>query len=138
MVKIMDTAFKTVVAVGGSLISFFFGGWSSLLTILAIFVAIDYATGVLAAAKEKKLNSNVGLWGIAKKVAMFVVIGVANLVDLALGGENSLFRDAATFFYLANELLSILENAGRLGVAIPDKLRGAVELLNGKGEQNGR
>ena len=132
----MENFFKAVIAVGGSIISFLFGGWSSLLTILLAFVVLDYVTGVLAAAKEGKLNSEVGLWGIARKVAIFAVIAVAHLVDSALGDAH-LFRDAAIFFYLANELLSIIENTGRTGVPIPEKLKGAVEVLRGKEEKGG-
>ena len=132
----MENIFKTVIAVGGSIISFLFGGWSSLLTILLAFVVLDYVTVVLAAAKEGKLNSEVGLWGIARKVAIFAVIAVAHLVDSALGDAH-LFRDAAIFFYLANELLSIIENTGRTGVPIPEKLKGAVEVLRGREEKGG-
>jgi len=100
---------------------------------LLTFVVLDYVTGFLAAAKEGKLNSEVGLWGIAKKVAIFFVVAVAHLVDTALGDAH-LFRDAAIFFYLANELLSITENTGRLGVPIPAAIQRAVEILRGKGE----
>ena len=132
----MENIFKTVIAVGGSIISFLFGGWSSLLTILLAFVVLDYVTGVLAAAKEGKLNSEVGLWGIARKVAIFAVIAVAHLVDSALGDAH-LFRDAAIFFYLANELLSIIENTRRTCVPIPEKLKGAVEVLRGREEKGG-
>lgn len=132
-----ENIFKTIVAVGGSMVSFLFGGWSSLLSILLVFVAIDYASGFLAAAKEGKLNSEVGLWGIAKKVFVFVIVAAAHMVDLALGDGN-LFRDAAIFFYLANELLSIIENAGKLGVPIPTKLKSAVEVLKGKGDNSVR
>lgn len=105
-----------------------------MLSILLTFVALDYVTGFLAAAKEGKLNSEVGLWGIAKKVAIFFVVAVAHLVDTALGDAH-LFRDAAIFFYLANELLSITENTGRLGVPIPGAIQRAVEVLRGKGER---
>lgn len=105
-----------------------------MLTILLAFVIIDYATGVIAAGVEGKLNSNIGFKGILKKVMIFVIVAVAHLVDSAIG-QNHIFRDAVIFFYLANELLSILENAGRTGLPIPDKLKSAVEILkNGKGE----
>jgi len=102
-----------------------------LLSILLTFVVLDYASGVLAAAKEGKLRSDVGLWGIAKKVMIFAIVAVAHLVDTALG-EASLFRDAVIFFYLANELLSLIENAGRLGAPIPGIIKQAVEVLRGK------
>lgn len=127
----METTLKTIAAVGGAIASYAFGGWSALLSILLTFVAMDYISGVLAAAKEGKLNSNIGIWGIPKKVSIFVVVAVAHLVDTALG-ESHLFRDAAIFFYLANEALSITENLGRLGAPIPPIIKQAVEVLRGK------
>lgn len=104
-----------------------------MLSILLTFVVLDYITGFLAAAKEGRLNSEVGAWGIAKKVGTFVIIAVAHLVDTALGDAH-LFRDAAIFFFLANELLSVIENTGRIGVPIPPVLQQAVEVLRGKGD----
>ena len=130
----MEGTFKTIVAVGGAAASYLFGGWSALLSILLTFVVLDYTTGFLAAAREGKLNSETGLWGIAKKVAIFFVVAIAHLVDTTLGDAH-FFRDAAIFFYLANELLSIVENIGRLGVPIPTAIQQAVEVLRGKGEK---
>lgn len=130
----MENIIKTLIAVGGAAASFLFGGWSALLNILLAFVVIDYISGVVAAGKEGKLSSEIGLWGIARKVAIFAVVAVAHLIDTALGDAH-LFRDAAIFFYLANEVLSITENIGRLGVPIPDKLKQAVDVLKGKGEE---
>jgi len=132
-VSIVENIFKTIVAVGGAAASYLFGGWSSLLSILLTFVVFDYITGVVAAGKEGKLSSEVGLWGIPKKVAIFAIVAVAHLVDTALGDAH-LFRDAAIFFYLANELLSITENLGRIGVPIPGAIQRAVEVLRGKGD----
>ena len=129
----MENWFKPVVAVSGAAASYLFGGWSSLLSILLTFVVLDYVTGVAAAAKEGKLSSEVGLWGIARKVAIFAVVAVAHLVDTTLGDAH-LFRDAAIFFYLANELLSITENLGRIGAPIPPTVQRAVEILRGKSE----
>ena len=103
-----------------------------MLNILLAFVIIDYVTGIGAAAKEGSLNSSVGYWGIAKKVSIFAIVAVAHLVDTALGDAH-IFRDMAVFFYLANELLSLLENAGRLGAPVPPGLQKAVEVLKGKG-----
>jgi toxin secretion/phage lysis holin len=128
----MDNIFKTVVGFGGAAISFLFGGWSALLGILLAFVVIDYVTGILAAAVEGKLSSRVGLLGIPKKVFIFVMVAIAHLVDTALGDAH-LLRDTTIFFYLANELLSILENAGRVGLPVPDPVQRAVEVLKGKG-----
>jgi toxin secretion/phage lysis holin len=127
----LDTTIKTLIAVGGAIASFLFGGWSSLLSILLAFVVVDYLTGLTAAAKEGTLRSDVGLWGIAKKVMIFGIVAVAHLVDTILGGSH-LFRDMAIFFYLSNELLSLIENAGRIGAPIPPGLQRAVEVLKSK------
>lgn len=128
----MDNVIKGIIAVGGSAASFLFGGWSSLLNILLAFVIIDYISGVAAAAQEGKLSSRIGGWGIAKKVMIFAIVAVAHLVDTVLGDAH-LFRDAAIFFYISNELLSLLENAGRLGAPIPPGLQKAIAILQGKG-----
>lgn len=131
----MDHIFKTVVSIGGVLASYLFGGWGALLGILLAFVIIDYITGFIAAGAEGKLSSEVGFKGIAKKILIFVLVAVAHLLDEALGGNNNIFRDAVIFFYLANELLSIIENAGRAGLPIPEVLKNAVEILKGKGDE---
>ena len=128
----MEKGFQVVIAVGGAAASFLFGGWSALLNILLAFVAIDYITGCIASGVQGKLNSQVGWKGIAKKVAIFFIVAVAHMIDVALGGNSHMIRDAAIFFYLANELLSITENAGRIGVPVPQKLLSAVEVLKGK------
>jgi toxin secretion/phage lysis holin len=128
-----DITFKSAVAAGGAAISYFYGGWSALLGILLTFVVIDYITGVLASATEGRLSSAIGAKGIAKKVLIFVIVAVAHLVDTSLG-EAHVFRDATIFFYLANELLSILENAGRAGLPIPPMITKAVQVLQGKGD----
>lgn len=129
----MDKIFKTIVAVAGAIASYLFGGWSSLLSILLAFVVADYITGVIASSMEGKLNSKTGMKGIAKKVFIFMFIAAAHLVDTVLG-DLHLFRDATIFFYLANELLSIIENGGRIGVDIPPALLKSVEVLKGKSD----
>ena len=111
--------------------TYLLGGWSALIQILVAFVVIDYITGVLAAAIRGKLNSNIGLKGIAKKVFIFVIVACGHLVDSAMGTQD-LVRDAAIYFYIANELLSILENAGEIGLPVPDILKNAIERLKGK------
>jgi len=123
--------FRYIVAIGGSLVTYLLGGWSALIKILVAFVVIDYITGVLAAAIRGKLNSNIGLKGIAKKVFIFVIVACGHLVDGAMG-TNNIVRDAAIYFYIANELLSILENAGEIGLPVPDMLKNAIERLKGK------
>lgn len=129
----MENAFKIIVGVGGGLASFLFGGWSALLQTLVLFIALDYVIGVLVAGYHGQLNSKVGFKGIAKKVLILLLVAVAHQIDLLLG-DGSLIRDAVIFFYLANELLSILESVGKTNLPIPDVLKKAVETLNNKGE----
>ncbi|MOA00037.1 Holin family protein [compost metagenome] len=127
----MENIIKPLLAAGSIVASFLFGGWSPLLNVLLAFVIIDYASGVAAAAKEGKLSSKTGGWGIAKKVMTFAIVAVAHMVDSVLGDAH-LFRDAAIFFYLTNELLSLLENAGRLGASIPPGMKKAIAILKGR------
>ncbi|WNF07285.1 phage holin family protein [Brevibacillus borstelensis] len=129
----MEGIFKTVVAFGGAAVSYLFGGWSTLLGVLAAFVVIDYVSGVIASGAEGKLKSKIGLIGIARKVFIFTMVAIAHLVDTTLGDQHFL-RDATIFFYLANELLSIIENAGRVGLPVPEPIKRAVEVLKGKGD----
>lgn len=105
-------------ACGGAALSYLYGGWSQLLGILLAFVVIDYITGIVASGVEGKLSSSIGMKGIAKKVYIFVIVAVAHLTDKAVG-TNAVLMDAATFFYMANELLSIIENSGRMGLPVP-------------------
>ena len=134
----MENVYKFSMTALGGIIGYLWGGWNALLGILLAFVIIDYITGFIAAGAEGKLSSEVGFKGIAKKILIFVLVAVAHLLDEALGGNNDIFRDAVIFFYLANELLSIIENSGRAGLPVPDVLRNAVEILKGKGdEKNG-
>lgn len=123
---------KYVVAASGGLTALLFGGWPMLLQVLLIMTVADYVTGIMAAGTEGKLRSSVGLIGIARKVFIFVIVSIAHQVDVVLGGQH-LLRDATVFFYMANELLSIIENGGRLGVPLPPVIKQAVEVLKGKG-----
>lgn len=136
----LDMIFKTIIAGAGAVTGYLYGGWSVLLQILLVFVIIDYLTGMVASGLKGELNSKIGFKGIIKKVMIFVVVAVAHMVDKAIGdmmvqtGEMSMLMDATIFFYIANELLSITENAGKIGIPIPEKLLNAVEVLKGKGE----
>ena len=128
----MDKIFQSVVAVSGVITSFLFGGWPLLLNIFLAFVVIDYITGLIASGIQGQLNSKVGWKGIARKVVMFLIISVAHMIDVLLETQNNMIRNAVIFFYLANELLSIIENAGRIGIPIPRILLNAVEALKGR------
>lgn len=110
------------------LVSYCFGGFSSLLGCLIAFIALDYFTGILSAGVNGKLSSKVGFKGISKKVLMLCIVCLAHLMDVALNTEDVLM-DAAIYFYIANEALSIVENAGNTGLPIPDKVRQAIAVL---------
>jgi len=130
----METFIKSLVGVAGAAISFLFGGWTQLMTVLVVFIILDFISGVALAAKEGRAASR-ELWlGVTRKIGTMAIVAVAHLLDTTIGDAH-LIRDAAIFFYLAGELLSLIENAGQLGVPIPPVLRQAVEVLRGKGEQ---
>ena len=114
----------------GSWLSFFLGGWDGLLHALVAFTVIDYGTGVLCAVFEKKLSSEVGMRGIVKKVLIFLLVGVAHIVDCHLIGGNGIVRSAVVLFFLSNEGLSLLENSCRLGLPIPPKLKEILSQLH--------
>ncbi|MBM7704833.1 phage holin family protein [Metabacillus iocasae] len=112
----------------GSLSIFLFGGWDYLLMVLIACVALDYITGVLAAFVKKSLSSKVGFKGIAKKIFIFILVAVANFLDSLLW-DNHLIRDATILFYVVNEIISITENAGVVGLPIPGPILKAIEQL---------
>lgn len=127
-----EVFYKTGATVTGAAVGWLFGGWDPLLQVLLTFSIIDYGTGLLASGVEGKLSSKVGFKGIAKKVMIFILVAAGHLVDVTIG-EGSMIQDAITFFYLGNELLSILENAGRTGLPVPKQVKDAVTILKGKG-----
>ncbi|WP_409251740.1 holin family protein [Bacillus sp. SCS-153A] len=106
-------------------------GWSQLLTILTIAMVLDYVTGLVAAGINGNLSSKTGLKGIGKKVLIFSMVAVAHLIDTILGNQH-IIRDSTIIFYLCNEILSIIENAGRAGLPLPPFLSSAVESLRNK------
>ena len=107
----------------GMLVGWFFGGFDGFYGALIAFAAIDYLTGLFAAAVRKELSSDVGFHGIAKKLTIFCLVGVANVLDTQLLGQGAALRLAVIFFYLANEGLSIMENAAEIGLPVPGKLK---------------
>lgn len=115
-------------AVGG-FVGWFFGGFDGFLYALVIFVVMDYITGLLAAGVRKELNSEVGFKGIAKKVTIFILVGIANVIDTQVIQNGAAIRTAVIFFFLSNEGLSVLENAGVIGLPIPEKLKAMLEQL---------
>lgn len=113
---------------------YLWGGWSLLLHLLLWFVIIDWLTGWAAAWMNGELKSRIGYIGIARKMTIFLIIAITHLVDRVLG-EMNYFQNTVIFFYLANELLSIIENVGRMGVPIPQSLRNVVRVFQSKSEE---
>ncbi|MGB4658024.1 MAG: phage holin family protein [Mobilitalea sp.] len=134
MKDIINTIQIVIAAVGG-FFGYFLGGLDGFLYALIAFVVIDYLTGIMVAILEKKLSSEVGFRGIFKKVLIFSLVAVAHIVDSQLIQTGSAIRTAVIFFYLSNEGISILENTGKIGLPIPEKLKKALEQLN-KGEKS--
>ena len=116
-------------AVGGWL-GWFLGGCDGLLYALLAFVVVDYVTGIMCAVVDKKLSSAVGFKGIFKKVLIFTLVGIANIVDVQVLGTPGVLRTAVIFFYLSNEGVSMLENAAHLGLPVPDAIKTVLEQLH--------
>lgn len=123
-------------AVGGWL-GYFLGGCDGLLYALIAFVAIDYITGVMCAISDKTLSSEVGFKGICRKVLIFLLVGIGNIIDVQVIGSGGVMRTAVIFFYLSNEGISLIENAAHLGLPIPDKLKAVLEQLHDRAEKGG-
>lgn len=120
-------------AVGGWL-GYFLGGCDGLLYALIAFVTIDYITGVMCAINDKALSSEVGFKGICRKVLIFLLVGIANILDLNVIGTGSVLRTAVIFFYISNEGVSLLENASHLGLPVPQKIKAVLEQLHDRAE----
>lgn len=121
-------------AVGGWL-GYFLGGCDGLLYALIAFVVIDYITGVMCAIIDRKLSSAVGFKGIFRKVLIFLLVGIANIIDVQVIGTGAVLRTAVIFFYISNEGVSLLENAGHLGLPIPEKIKTVLEQLHDRAEK---
>jgi toxin secretion/phage lysis holin len=127
------TWFKGAVAIISTVITFLLGSWDISLVVLAGFLLIDFMTGCICAIKDKKLSSSAGFKGIAKKVIIILILILSVLLDRLINEGTWIFRTLVTYFYIANEGLSILENAARLGVPIPEKVRDVLlQLKEGK------
>ena len=116
----------------GGFIGWFLGGADGFLYALLTFVVIDYITGILCAVADKSLSSEVGFKGICRKVLIFALVGIGNIVDLCVMGEAGILRAAVIFFYLSNEGVSLLENSAHLGLPIPEKLKEVLQQLHRK------
>lgn len=119
----------------GGWLGWFLGSYDGLLYALLVFVIVDYITGVMCAISDHSLSSGVGFKGICRKVLIFILAGVANIMDVQVIGAGSVLRTAIIFFYISNEGVSFLENAGHLGLPIPEKLKSVLEQLHDRAEE---
>ena len=118
----------------GGFVGWFLGGADGFLYALMAFVIIDYITGILCAVADKSLSSEVGFKGICRKVLIFALVGIGNIVDIYVMGEAGILRTAVIFFYLSNEGVSLLENSAHLGLPIPEKLKTVLSQLHHREE----
>lgn len=136
----LDKILKTLAAVAGA-IAGLFGEWNTMLTVLVVVMAIDYISGVVVAiagnspkAENGGLSSKVGFKGLLKKGMIMLIVLLATLIDRAAGNATAVFQTAATCFYIANEGISILENAALMNVPIPQAIKSALDLMKKKGD----
>ena len=120
----------------GGWLGYFLGGCDGLLLALVLFAVADYITGVMCAVADKKLSSEVGFKGICRKVIIFMLVGIAHIIDVNVIATGSVLRTAVIFFNLSNEGVSLLENAGHLGLPIPEKLKIVLEQLHDRSEKS--
>ncbi len=133
MKEFWNTIQLVFAAVGGWL-GYFLSGCDGLLYALIAFVAIDYITGVMCAISDKTLSSEVGFKGICRKVLIFLLVGIGNIIDVQVLGSPGVLRTAVIFFYLSNEGVSLLENAAHLGLPVPDAIKTVLEQLHDRSD----
>lgn len=133
MKEFWNTIQLVITGIGGWL-GYFLGGFDGLLYALIAFAVVDYITGVMCAIIDKKLSSAIGFKGRCRKVLIFVLVGIANILDVEVIGTGSILRTAIIFFYLSNEGVSLLENAAHLGLPIPQKLKEVLQQLHNRSE----
>ena len=128
-VQIKNTILAAI-AIVGSTITQALGGWDMTLRVLVGCMAIDYVTGVACAIIDKKLSSAVGFKGLFKKVLILALVGMANVVDTMVLNGGGAIRGMVICFYISNEGVSVIENATRLGLPVPEKLKAILAQLH--------
>lgn len=125
----VNSTIKIIIAGLGGIMAYLFGPWDALIIGLVVLLALDYVTGVTAGAIKGELSSKVGFFGLLRKLVILAIIAVAAIIDRIVPSTNGAIRSAVIMFYVMNEALSILENAGRIGIPLPKKLKRAIESL---------
>lgn len=119
-----------------NLLCYYLGGYDGLLIALAVFMVVNYITNIMCTIVNRKFSKEIGIQGICKKVVIFLLVGIANVLDVEIIGTGSLLRIAVIVFYLTNEGKSILGNAEQLGVPIPDKFKVVFNRLHNYKKQD--
>ena len=114
---------KGATAAIGGIAAYIWGGWDPLIIVLVAMVSIDYITGVINAGLQHGLSSQVGFKGLLKKIVIFMIVAVGTLIDRIIPATNAAVRTAVCMYYIANEGLSILENAAEMGLPLPSALK---------------
>ena len=130
--KVIWHGMQVAIMAAGGWLGWFMGGCDGFLFALVVFTAIDYLTGVMCAIINKALSSEVGAKGIWKKVLIFALVGVGHTIDTHLIGDGSVIRTAVVFFFISNEGVSLLENASRIGLPVPQKMKDILSQLHNK------
>lgn len=130
--NLYDERFNLLIAGLGTFLTWLFGAWDIALMVLVCFMVLDYLTGLIKAYLTKKLSSNVGLHGIARKSVILIVLIMSVMLDRILNSGTWVFRTLVCYFYIANEGLSILENCSVIGLPIPNKIQEALEQLKNR------
>ena len=133
--KISAITINSYCGATGAFLGWYLGGLDDILYALLIFMLVDYLTGILCAINEHRLSSEIGFRGLTRKVLILVLVGIANVLDIYLLKNGSAIRTATIFFYISNEGISLLENASRLGLPVPDKLKSVLQQLHNKDNQ---
>ena len=128
--------FNTIVTAVGVAMGFLFGEVTGLFWALIAFMALDYITGVIIAVINKKLSSEVGFKGLAKKFLILVFVAVGHILDAYVLGNTGVAMTAVMLFYIANEGVSIIENAALLGLPVPQKITDILEQIKNKAEES--
>lgn len=130
----MDKNLQCISAGICAVCAFLWGRLDGLFYALIAFMVLDYITGLISAYLQKEISSAIGFKGIAKKVFILVLVAVANIVDSQIVGDSTICRSAVIGFYIANEGISIAENAVKIGVPVPQKIVDVLEQIKNKGE----
>ena len=128
---------ESVFAAVGAWLGYFLGGSDGLLYALLVFVIVDYITGVMCAIEDRTLSSAVGFRGLCRKVLTFLLVGIAQVLDEHILNQPGVLRTAVIFWAVANNGLSILENAAHLGLPIPEQLKEVLEQLHNRAKKSG-